>query len=370
MNDNVSTPPPSEAASDAVTPTVAATAPLLASTSLRRLLFAVFALVFLLLAWLAWQEIEVRQQLVDTQQDVEKRLSYEDAQVKSLGNQAKQNQETVQALQNRLLLLESRITEFQSQQGTLEGLYQELARGRDEWMLAEVDQLVSLAAQQLQLAGNVQIAIMALTNAEARLARSARSQFVDLRKIISKDLQRLRSQPLFDVQGVSVKIENTVLAVEQMGLASDARPSVSSKQRNENKADTKEARPLWERFAAEFWSEVKSLVHVERFEKVEPSLLSPSNAFFLRENLKLRLLSARLALLARDQTTFRGEIRQSIQWIEHYFDPHDRNVILALETLKVQLGSDVLVDLPSLSESQTALRNLKLAAERRDSGAK
>ncbi|MFT3849367.1 MAG: uroporphyrinogen-III C-methyltransferase [Propionivibrio sp.] len=46
---------------------------------------------------------------------------------------------------------------------------------------------------------------------------------------------------------------------------------------------------------------MRSLVRIQRFDREEPALLSPGQAFFLRENLKLRLLNARLALLAHDQ---------------------------------------------------------------------
>ena len=61
--------------------------------------------------------------------------------------------------QARIGALEAKLLESQSQQLALESLYQELSRSRDDWLLAEVEQTLAIAAQQLQLAGNVQAAL-------------------------------------------------------------------------------------------------------------------------------------------------------------------------------------------------------------------
>jgi uncharacterized protein HemX len=63
--------------------------------------------------------------------------------------------------QAKLALLETRVSEFQSQQASLEALYRELAPSRDELALSEVEQILVLASQQLSLAGNVQAALVA-----------------------------------------------------------------------------------------------------------------------------------------------------------------------------------------------------------------
>ena len=103
-----------------------------------------------------WQWIETRLRLADTQQEMAKRLADSDAANKENRIVAKQAQDQVAALQAKLGLLEGKLAESQSQQASLENLYQDLARSRDEWALSEIEQSVTLAAQQLQLAGNVQ----------------------------------------------------------------------------------------------------------------------------------------------------------------------------------------------------------------------
>lgn len=328
----------------------------------------------LLIAVLGWQWLDLRHRVSQTQEQLARRLADGAVQLRDAKALAANAQEALQAQANKITVLEAKLVDLNSQQGALEGLYQELSRGRDEWLLSEVDQLIGLAGQQLQLAGNVQGAIAVLSNADARLARSERPQFVSLRKSIAKDLQKLRNLPLVDVPGVALRLENAALAVDQMGLAFEARPQNSTAPTAalvKGKAVDKVREPTqvdWtagvSRWFGEVWQEIHALVRIERFNRPEPAVLAPHNTVFLRENLKLRLLGARLALLGRDQATFRGELRQAVQWLDKYFDPRDKNVESALEALKPLLATDLSVEAPALSESQNALRAVKLAANR------
>jgi uroporphyrin-3 C-methyltransferase len=93
-------------------------------------------------------------------------------------------------------------------------------------------------------------------------------------------------------------------------------------------------------------------------------LIAPSQQFFLRENLRMRLLSARIALLARDEKAFRADVRSARDWLQRYFDAHDRQVAAALAALKQLSETDVSIDLPEISASLDAVRQQKLVRER------
>lgn len=316
-----------------------------------------------------WQWGETRLKLADTQQELARRLSDSEAISQESRTLAKQAQEQLAALQGKLGGLEAKVAESQSQQATLETLYQDLARNRDEWALAEIEQSVTLAAQQLQLAGNIGGAVLALQSADARLAGSSRPQFIGLRKVLNRDLDRLRALPQVDLPGMNLRLENVIAAVDTLPLAIDVRP------RDDNKAkETKEAPPapvsaasfdFWQRLGLDFWHEVRGLVRIQRFDRDEPVLLAPGQAFFLRENLKLRLLNARLALLSRDQGTFRNELKYAQAWIERYFDARDKAAQAALGTLKQLSASEISIDLPTLNDSLAAIKTFKLGKERK-----
>ena len=304
---------------------------------------------WLILATLAlgvavWQWVETRIRLAETQQQVAQRLAESDALAKETRVIVKETQKQVIALQGKFGELEAKLAESQDQQETLEKLYRDLAGNRDEWVIAEIEQGVTQAAQQLLLAANVQGAVLALQSAEVRLAGSKNPQFAALHKVILRDLDRLRVLPQVDVTGMSGRPREENKPAEPAGA--EMAPVVSL--------------AFWQRLAAEFWHEVRSLVRIQRFDREEPALLAPGQAFFLRENLKLRLLNARLALLGRDQWTFRGELKLARFWVDRYFDHRESSVLAVRESLTQLSAAEINIELPRLNESLSAIRNLRV----------
>jgi uroporphyrin-3 C-methyltransferase len=273
---------------------------------------------------------------------------------------ARQTQEAVREAQTRLTQLEARLAESQNQQVALEALYQELSRNRDEWVLAEVEQILVIAAQQLQLAGNVQAALLALQTADARLARSDRRQFTPLRKVLAKDIERLKATSNLDLAGLVLKLEQVVAQVDSLPLLEEARAAAAPVGAGATRAE----QGFWSRLGSEVWDELKLLVRVQNVERPERVLLAPSQSFFLRENLKLRLLNARLALLQREQDTFREDLKAAQSWVSRYFDPRAKPTVAVLGNLKQLGASAISIELPSIGESLSAVRNYKISREK------
>jgi uroporphyrin-3 C-methyltransferase len=321
--------------------------------------------VLIALGLAGWQWAETRLKLSTTQQEFTRRLAESDAAGAESRALAKQAQEQLATVQEKLGALVMKIDESRSQQATLEALYQDLARNRDEWALAEVEQSVTLAAQQLQLAGNVSGAVLALQTADTRLAGSSRPQFISLRKLLNHDLDRLRAVPLLDLPGMNLRLEGVLAAVDTLPLAIDARLRADAKPKTVAAPASVGHPDFWQRLGADFWSEMRGLVRIQRFDRDEPALLAPGQSFFLRENLKLRLLNARLALLAHDQATFRSELKQAQVWIERYFDARDKAVQAAQGGLQQLAVMQISIDLPTLNDSLSAIKNFKLGKERK-----
>lgn len=316
------------------------------------------ALLAVLLAGGQW--LASRQQINETAQDVTRRLAAFDAAHQEDRGAQKELRQQIEALQAKLGVAEARLSEFEGQNTALGNLYQEIAQSREEATLLEVEQAITLAGQQLQLAGNVPIAILALQTADARLARLDRPQYLPLRKALAKDLSRLSALPFADIPGISLRLEQLVGMVDKLPLRAYGRPLKTA----ENHPPAA-VLPWWQRGAAEVWQEIKGLVRIQRFDPTAPELLAPGQDFFLRENLKLRLLSARLALLARDQQTYRNEIKAAQAWLGRYFLPDDKALQAVLATLKPMLSAPLNLNLPDLAESQSALRSLRHSKEKR-----
>jgi uroporphyrin-3 C-methyltransferase len=334
-------------------------------THTRRIAIAVLAAAVLGLLALVW--LDSRERIGATRDEMARRLRDIEADARDARTLARQSQEASREMQGKLALLEGKLADAQSQQAALEVLYQELSRNRDEWQLAEIEQVLAIAAQQLQLSGNVRAALLALQLAETRLARTDRPQFVAVRRALARDIERLKALPAVDLAALSRQLDALVAGVDALPLAFDAR---LERAEQKPKPAAVAAAPTDEpgvlaRWATELWSEIRQLVVVRRVDKPEPPLLAPTQAYFLRENLRLRLLNARMALLARNQPAFQEDLRVAQQWLQRYFDARSRPAQAALTQLRQLQATPLSFEpAPSISDSLEAVRGFKSRRDR------
>jgi len=198
----------------------------------------------------------------------------------------------------------------------------------------------------------VRAALLALQLAEARLAKADRPQFVPLRRALARDIERLKALPVLDIAGMSARIDSLVATVDGLPLAFEER-SVASKEAPSGE------RGFWSRLGSEVWSELKQLVIVRQVGSSEPPLLPPPQAYFLRENLRLRLLNARLSLLTRNEAGYHEDLRAAQAWIRRYFDARSKQAADALAQLEQLSASSISFEMPTISESLEAVRGFK-----------
>jgi uroporphyrin-3 C-methyltransferase len=326
----------------------------------RRSRLAVLALLLALAATalVASQWYDTRRRFDELRQDVGRRITEADAMNRETRLLAGQSRDDMRDVVARLGQLEARMVETQNQRLALESLYRDLSSSRDEWVLAEIEQALLIANQQLQLAGNVRAALIALETADARLARLDRPQLTALRRVISQDIARLKAAPYVDVVGMALRLDNVMKAVDTLPLAMEERPLP------DDAAVAPPAGGFWANLWHETVQDLRRLVRIQNAEKPEAPLLSPEQAFFLRENLKLRLLGARLAWLARDETSFKADLDAALLWLQRYYDGGGKPVAAAISTVKQLAQSEVGIELPDISASLDAARNLKMVRER------
>lgn len=347
---------------------------------LRLLSFLIVVLAIVLVAqwWVSHSEIR------NLREEVARRLQTGDLANTEVKGVLKTVQESTKELQAKVSVLDSKQAESQSQQLALEQLYQDLSKNRDDWALSEIEEVLSTASQQLELAGNVQGALIALGNADKSLSRSDKPQFIAIRRAIARDQDRLKALPTVDVPGIAVRLDSVIGQIDGMPLLSDEKPVVSvtepKKQpqrpapkavnaKANGKAQAADIAPAndwlgsaqdkWQSFSAEMWTELKQLVRIRSVDTPDALLLSPTQAYYARENLKLRLLNARLALLSRNEFAFRNDLSAAQDTIAKYFDTRAKQVQTTQALLKQVQGSNLSIQMPTLSESINAVRNYK-----------
>jgi uroporphyrin-3 C-methyltransferase len=200
------------------------------------------------------------------------------------------------------------------------------------------------------------------------LQRMNRPAFSGLRQAINNDMDKLRALHDVDITGINLQINNLITAVDRMPLAYQQRAvsepvAQAAPPKSEEHLAGHPDETTWKKLLREIWNEVKQLVRIENTDKAEIPLLPPNQEFFLRENLKLSLLSARIALLSRDEVSFRQGLKTAQLWTARYFDAKSSESKRMSDGLKKLAASDISIELPDISDSLQAVRNYRLARE-------
>jgi uroporphyrin-III C-methyltransferase len=340
--------------------------------SITQLTLAVMVVVFM------WQWLDERRIIDDMQQQLAKKIDEMDISSKANRQLLMHSQDQLSELSVKMATLETRYAEVQNQRGAQDNLNNDLSASREETALAEVEQMLLNAAQQLQTSANVRAALIFMQSADARLQRMKRPAFRDLSKIIGRDMDKLRALPSVDITGINRQLNKLIAAVDELPLAYQQRAADEKllmeplaiplgSQTTATKRLVMAGHPdetTGQKLLREIWQEMKQLVQIENTGKDEIPLLHPDQQFFLRENLKLRLLSARIALLSRDEVVFRQELKNTQLWTARYFDTKSPAVSEMLTGMKKLAVSRISVELPDLSSSLQAVRNYRLTSEK------
>ncbi len=332
--------------------------------------------------WLAWQTTQrmqtLEQELVRRQQDSHTLAT--EARVL-----ARQSQDVSRDAAAKVALLESRVAENTLQRSQLEELLQAMTRSRDENMLADIEAAVRVAVQQSAITGSTEPLAAALRQADERLARNSQPRLERVRRAVVQDLDRVRAVAVSDISTLLIKVDEAVRLADELPLLSQPH-AVSDRRRSPSNSSNEAAVRVpaaasaaaaeasgdwrarlaarWDRLVTRVIDEAKSLVRVTRIDQPEAMLIAPEQAYFLRENLKLRLLSARIALLQRDGKTFRSDLQAARQWLERFYETRDRNLAAALVTLRQLADVDIGIAVPDINASLNAVRDYKLTRER------
>jgi len=276
---------------------------------------------------------------------------------------AKQADDRSAKTQAQTILIQEKLAESRDQQEVLQTLYDQLAEDREETVLAEVEQLVTIANQQLQLSNNIKAAILAMQAAQQHLEPIHLPRANQLREVIGNDIQMLREYPQTDMFEVSADLDRLSMLCTNLPLISDRKNTVEPVVAEQNEQDLTKFGKI-QRFAYAVWNDMKQLVTIERIDKPEPPLLTASHSFYLRENLKLRLITARIAFLQHDETSYNADLATVKDWLIQYFDSKQSDTENALKIIAGLQANKIAIEMPQLTESIEAIARYKVSLEK------
>ncbi len=340
-------------------------------------LLALLGAAILLCVVLAWQSLSRQQSL---EQELVRRQEASQSQATEARLAAKQSSELGRDTAAKLSLLEARLAEVALQRGQLEELIQSMSRSRDENVVGDIEASIRVAMQQTQITGSAEPLVATLKQADERLLRYKQPRMEGVRRAVARDLDRVKAVAVVDVSTLTIKLDEVVRMADELPLMSssdvssrprDERPGAAAQDRERAlrlqreqaaaAADGKlslwwwQAREQLASWAGIVWGEARTLLRVTRIEHPEAALMSPDQSFFLRENLKLRLLNARLALLSRQFDTAQSDLRDSQEMLNRYFDTRSRKVSSVAELLRQVSGQARQVTVPRPDDTLAAL---------------
>ncbi len=308
---------------------------------------ALVALLGLFTSGMLWQKLATIQEQL-ARQSADAGLQATDARAT-----AKQAQELAMQTAAKLAVNESRLNEVSLQRAQLEELMQSLSRSRDENLAIDLEAAVRMAQQQAQLAGSVEPLLAALKSAEVRIGRVAQPRLTPVQRAIARDVARIKATTVADTPSLLVKLDELVRLADDLPVANAVelpRANDSLKRKPEETVTN-----WWVRLGLVLREEVRSLVRVSRVEEPDAALLSPEQSFFVRENLKLKLLNARLGLLSRQIDSARSDLATAGATIRRYFDTSSRRTQTAAALLEQVQGQMRALELPRVDDTLAAL---------------
>ena len=316
--------------------------------------FGVMSVAAFVSAWHTQQRVKsLEQELVKRQQN-----SQDDATEAKL--LAKQALDSVREANGKLGVLDERVAESQMQRSQVEDLIQSLSRSRDENVLADVEAGLRVAMQQASLTGSTDPIVTILKQSDERLARYNNPRLERIRRAIARDLDRVRTASAVDVPSLTIRLDEAVRLVDELplvstperataaGRAAAGAPSTATRgvasARAASAASVASAPAMpawaaslqhaWEGFSGPFFGELRQAIRVTSIEHPEAALMTPDQSFFLRENVKLRLLNARLSILSRQFDLAQADLQQAQTALDRYFDHSSRRVVAVSDLLR------------------------------------
>jgi uroporphyrin-3 C-methyltransferase len=271
---------------------------------------------------------------------------------------AKQAQELARDTAAQLSVMQAKISEVSLQRSQLEDLMQSLSHSRDENLVVDIDSAIRLALQQSQLTGSVQPLLAALKSSQTRLEKVAQPRLAPVLRAIVRDTDRIKAASVTDTPGLLIKVDELVRTLETLPLLNDVgevtapMPPAPQPEAGWVKAISLNA---WQGAVQQVWNQFRQLLRISRIDTPEASLLSPQQSYFVRENLKLRLLNARLGLLSRQYDVARSDLTLVNQDLKKYFDTTSRQGKIALDLAREVMEQSKQTELPRVDETLTAL---------------
>jgi uroporphyrin-III C-methyltransferase len=312
-------------------------------------LVAVMAFLALFASIFLWQRMwlvqeQVARQNLTAQQDASEAKIY-----------AKNAQDIAQSAQINVAMYGAQIDQLNAQRAQMKELSQSLSKTRNENLSENLAAILQMSYQQAEMTGDTTVILGALDSAKSRLSERQDLRFQDVLRLISANINSLKTANILDMHAALIQFSMVVSMVDSLPLANDMNSMVKKTKKSHSVKKDAERR-WWLAAYDEFIDQIRTLIRVRQLDNKDAALISPEQALYWRENMKLELLNARISLLTRHETSARIGVENVVASINRYCDNSSsktKAMINLLEQLQYRMHAS---QLPSIEKTIVALR--------------
>lgn len=298
------------------------------------------------------------QKLAHTQEQLARQSAASGAKADEAQAQARQAQGMAQTAKARLAVAEGSLDELLSWQRQTDELLQTAVRARDDSLVTDLAAMLEAAQIQARLSGDVTPLQTALHLVQERISQAANPRLAAAARAARQDLERAQSADVPDIASLLAQLDALWGQVDAIPAANDAADASDAQEPPPEAAPA----PWWQRAWREAWSGAGRLVRVSRIDRPDASMMTPQQAFFVRQHVKLRLQGARLALLSGRRDAAQADLARAEQMLGELFALQAQATRDALARLRQAQAALQGAPMPSASATLAALADAASAS--------
>lgn len=231
----------------------------------------------------------------------------------------------------------------------------QLGKTRGDWLIADAEYLLSVASERLHLIGDVNTTREALEAADQRLRESGDAGIFKVREEIAREIAEIKSVVVPDIVGVYSSIQSLQDQVDKLALLLPytGKTMTAPTEEKEQPDKTSEDQGLLD----SAMNQLEDIVTIRHTEHEVKEILTPEEAQFIREQLRVKLEMVKISLVQHNEALFQSSLADAKKWAEQHFNKNTEvnNFIAEIDRFSnIKIRSQF----PDISSSLKMLRDI------------
>ncbi len=237
--------------------------------------------------------------------------------------------------------------------GAIQQVQRQLGKTRGDWLIADAEYLLSIANQRLYLMGDVNTTREALEAADQRLRESGDAGAFKIREQLARDIAAIGNVTVADIVGMYAAIQALQDQVDTLVLLLPYTGKALTPPKTAQEPSDKDAHNLLD----SAMGQLEDIVTIRHTEHQIKEILTPEEAQFVREQLRVKLEMVKISLVQQNERLYQTSLADAKKWLEKNFAKNAETNKLIAE-LDRFIAIKIRSQFPDISLSLKMLRDI------------